>query len=363
MSDKEPQANSIQEKLAKILGPVLKSPTARDALSEVLRAEGFGLRRQVETTPWPDKDPVRLSFARKGIVLDTETTGFDPKANGVTQLSMMEFFYDDVGIFAVGEMFDKYNDPGEPIPQEITEITGITDEMVRGKAIDQAEIRSFIEGADRIIAHHASFDRRFVEENFPQAGFDGIVWDCSIEQVDWKARGFNSNKLEMIALAMGYVYEAHRADSDILATIRVLAEPGPDGMRSAFEEMLEKSEMEWAHIIALNSPFSGKDALKGAGYSWDGEGTNTRGLGKSWHIFLPATEENLEAQAQILREAYGRDVSLKTFIVDGHTRYSDRPATRYEMLRTAEPKSFLEALKMADLSGESPANMVQPSLL
>lgn len=359
MAEDQKTPLTLNEKLERIIGPVLSNPQSRAALSDVLRSQGFGLRRQVETAPWPAEDPTRLAFARRGIVLDTETTGFDVKKDGVTQLSMIEFFYDDAGIFKVGEMFDQYNDPGVPISEEITAITGITQEMVEGKRIDPAEIAKFIDGADRIIAHHADFDRRFVEAKFPNAGFQDVVWDCSIEQVDWKARGFTSNKLEMIALAMGYVYDAHRADSDILATIRVLNEPGPDGGPSAFQELCENSDMEWVHIIAVGSPFSGKDTLKEEGYNWDGEGEKTRGEGRSWHIFLPATQENLDHQCDVLRRAYGCEKALKVFIVDGMTRYSDRPVTRTEILRTAEPSSFLDALKMAT-AGESTR---QPQLL
>jgi len=344
------RAAAIREKLAKILTPVTADQDMRQILADVLREQGFGMRRQVETTPWPAEDPTRLALAKKGIVLDTETTGFDSKENGITQLSMIEFFYDDEGIFRIGGMFDRYNDPGEPISEEITKITGITDEMVAGRKIEDSELAEFIEGAERIIAHHAAFDREFVEEKFPDAGFDKIVWDCSIEQIDWAARGFNSQKLEIIAANMGYVYDAHRADSDILATLRVLDKPGPDGMRSAFSEMIENSALDYVHIIATGSPFSGKDILKDAGYKWDGEGTKTRGKGKAWHIFTTATQENLDAQAEVLRAAYGREISLEVFVMDGKTRYSDRPATRREVLRTAEPSTLIDTLRMSTLA-------------
>lgn len=53
--------------------------------------------------------------------------------------------------------------PGTPIPDDITKLTGITDAMVAGQVIDMAELRAVIEPADLVNAHNAPFDRPFCE--------------------------------------------------------------------------------------------------------------------------------------------------------------------------------------------------------
>jgi DNA polymerase III subunit epsilon len=50
-----------------------------------------------------------------------------------------------------------------PIPAEITDLTGITDEMVLGHPIESEAVAAFAADAAIIIAHNANFDRKFVE--------------------------------------------------------------------------------------------------------------------------------------------------------------------------------------------------------
>ncbi|MGD9385170.1 MAG: exonuclease domain-containing protein, partial [Thioalkalispiraceae bacterium] len=72
-----------------------------------------------------------------GIFLDTETTGMDPDKDKVIELAMVPFEFDSYGnIYRVLPEYNAFQDPGEPIPGLITQITGITDEMVKGQAID-----------------------------------------------------------------------------------------------------------------------------------------------------------------------------------------------------------------------------------
>lgn len=53
--------------------------------------------------------------------------------------------------------------PGKPIPPEITKLTSITDEMVSGQMIDMQAVHDLVAPADLIIAHNAGFDRPFCE--------------------------------------------------------------------------------------------------------------------------------------------------------------------------------------------------------
>ena len=52
-------------------------------------------------------------------------------------------------------------DPGFSIPPEITNITGITDEMVAGHRIDDRAATDLLGRVVFVIAHNADFDRRF----------------------------------------------------------------------------------------------------------------------------------------------------------------------------------------------------------
>ena len=114
-----------------------------------------------------------------GIYLDTEATGLNPDVEKIIELAMVPFEYDAEGrIYRVLPAYNDLQDPGIPIPPFITRITGITDEMVAGQAIDLDQVGQLLAGASLVIAHNARFDRPFVEQLHP--GFAALPWACSI---------------------------------------------------------------------------------------------------------------------------------------------------------------------------------------
>ena len=95
------------------------------------------------------------------VVFDFETTGFN--AGGADSII-------EVGAVKIrnGEIIDKYDElinPGKPLPQKITEVTNITDEMLKGKDNEENAIKRFIEwfGDCPMVAHNAKFDVSFLE--------------------------------------------------------------------------------------------------------------------------------------------------------------------------------------------------------
>lgn len=336
-----------REKIEKVLKSLLASEDGLAVMQEALFAAGHKMMPRVEFMTLPKVEPARLAAARTGIILDTETTGFDPKADKVVQLSMLKFKYDDQGILEIGEIFDELNDPGIPIPPETTKIHRITDDMVVGKTITTEMITSFRKDADMVIAHNAGFDRKFVENSFPEAGFDKIDWHCSIEQVDWKARGFPKTSLEMLTFLSGFVYEAHNARSDILATAFVIAKPDPETGETPFAEMLEEASQPSRHIFAVRSPFERKDDLKANGYRWADETKPVQGFSKVWHKSLSGKPEILAKEAEFLKEVYGGDMSIPMRVHTPLTRYSDRHGDPSRDFCTTENLAVWEKIKLS----------------
>ena len=320
-----------QEKLNAIVAVCLNSEEGTRLLERGLAEGGMQLFRTVA----PGAFPVRQESegkVRTGIILDVETTGLDPKKDEVIELAMQGFSYDDKGILALNESYVAFNEPKAEIPPEITALTGIEPEMVQGCRIDHDAVLGMLVGVDIVVAHHAAFDRPFVEENIPGCGFDRVNWACSLVEIDWPARGMTGRSMEVLAANMKLAYGAHRALDDCVATAFVLA---GDGMgRSPLVEMLDNARSRGLVLVAKDSPFEKKDLLRNAGWRWSPEGDATGGH-KAWWKEVPATEAAMSLEAAFLRdEVYGSDVTVPAFRVEAINRHSRRLGTQ-EAFKTA----------------------------
>ena len=256
-----------------------------------------------------------------GIILDCETTGLDPSTAEVIELAMVKFHYSEDGsVLRVVDEFDELQEPSSPIPAEITRLTGIDDDMVRGHSIDPFRVEGFLLDADIVIAHCARFDRPFVERVWPS--FRTIDWACSLDQVPWRDHGFDGAKLVYLLMHRGFFFEAHRAGQDCRALLELLASPLPldPEAKPALATLLANARQNTTRLYAADAPFDMKNVLKARRYRWS-NGSN--GARKSWWLDLPAGE--FEAEVEFLRAAVfgGRAVDFPTESITAKERYSD----------------------------------------
>ncbi|MEJ0022794.1 MAG: 3'-5' exonuclease [Alphaproteobacteria bacterium] len=185
------------------------------------------LRRVPAPSTWPRKN--NPGETRRGVFVDTETTGLDLDHDEVIELALLPFEYerDSGAIVSVDQdaALSAFRQPSFPIPPESARIHGITDEMVAGQVIDPERIRALIEPAHIVIAHNAAFDRPMVEKHWPL--FEDKHWACSFAEIDWKGEGIGSAKLDYLLWARGWFHDGHRALSDAEAALFLLTLPLP----------------------------------------------------------------------------------------------------------------------------------------
>lgn len=223
-------------------------------------------------------------------VVDVETTGFDPEEDAVVELAVRRFRHDGSAVTRIGRRYSWREDPGRPIPAEVTRLTGLSDADVAGRRIDTSLATRLLADADLIVAHNARFDLRFVERRLPGLGHP--VWACSMAEVDWPAHGFDGRKLGHLLSQCGWFHDAHSAGADVDAVVALLRHPLPDG-RTALAHLLESASEDVWRVSAVGARISLKDLLKRRGYAWHPDD-------RVWRRSVP--DRDREAEAEWLAE-------------------------------------------------------------
>lgn len=231
---------------------------------------------------------------------------------------MVKFDYlPDGRIVGVRDTFSAFNEPSEPIPAEITALTGITNDMVAGHRIDDAAVAAFVDDGVITIAHNSGFDRKFAERYWPI--FEQKAWGCSATEIDWRKHGFAGAQLGYLLTGVGFFHQAHRAVDDCHALLEILAFALPTGA-PALALLLEKARKPTMRVWAEQSPFELKDSLKRRGYRWNDA---SDGRPKSW--FIDVDEAAIDEEIAFLRsEIYMRDVEPGVQRLTAFTRFSSR---------------------------------------
>ncbi len=188
------------------------------------------------------------------VVFDVETTGLSAANDRLTEIGAVKMRGGEVT-----ERFNTFVNPQRAIPEKITEITGITDEMVADAPSEADALDGFMQfcgDAKLLIAHNAPFDMGFMQAT---AGRCGKAFNFTSLDTVTLSRGLlpelKSVKLNLVAkhLKVGE-FRHHRAsdDAEVLSKIFVAL------LGKAKER---KPDLEYLH--QLNEVITGKDLLKG----------------------------------------------------------------------------------------------------
>ncbi len=103
------------------------------------------------------------------VVFDVETTGLSAMYNKIIELAAVKIHDGDII-----DKFEAFADPKHLLSATTIELTGITDDMVRGKPDPEQVVKEFIDwaGDSILVAHNASFDIGFLDATLRSGGHE-----------------------------------------------------------------------------------------------------------------------------------------------------------------------------------------------
>ena len=228
------------------------------------------------------------------VVFDLETTGF----NAATGDSIIEIGAVKLKDGEIIDKFDRLIKPPTPISERITNVTSITNEMVKDCGNEEEAIKEFIEWTKDLpmVAHNAKFDTSFVEMCYKKYNLgeykNTVIDTLALSRVlDQDA---SRHGLSYITKRYGVEFDEeshHRGDYDALATGLV------------FHKMMKKLEgINILKISDLEKLYSKDDIHKfGRTYHFNALVINKKGLKNLFKLVSLANTKHFYKTARVLR--------------------------------------------------------------
>ena len=159
------------------------------------------------------------------VVLDTETTGFEPEqGDRIVEIGAVELY----NHMPTGRTFHKYINPKRSMPQGAFEVHGLGDDFLRDKPVFAEvaqEFLDFVEDA-KLVIHNAAFDMKFLNAELGWLKMRQLPWEQAIDTLAIARKKFPGSPASLDALCRRFSIDntartLHGAllDSEILAEV------------------------------------------------------------------------------------------------------------------------------------------------
>lgn len=202
--------------------------------------------------------------------LDFETTGKDPQTARITEVGavLKDCLTGEVLVSLSQLVYDK---DYPSLSQEVVDVTGITDDMLKEKGIPLMDALDALHGlmdlADCVMAHNAQYDRTVYETEMHRKGLEPRlkVWVCTLTEVPY-AEKYGCKRLSHLALDHGIVVDPsklHRAVGDVELMFELLEKGGYT------MEMIMDYRAIPSVIVRAKVSYDDREKAKARRYSWE----------------------------------------------------------------------------------------------
>lgn len=137
------------------------------------------------------------------IILDTETTGLDPKrGDRLIEIGCIELF----NRFPTGREYHCFINPERDVPREAQDIHGISTEFLKDKPVFKKVAQDFLDfiAADQLVIHNAQFDIGFLNFELELVGWPPIGMERVVDTLALARRKHPGSKVNLDALCKLY---------------------------------------------------------------------------------------------------------------------------------------------------------------
>jgi DNA polymerase-3 subunit epsilon len=145
------------------------------------------------------------------IVLDTETTGFDPASgHRVVEIGCVEL----INHVPTGETFHVYLNPERDMPQEAFNVHGLSEQFLSDKPLFSAVAEKFMDfiGDATLVIHNADFDMKFLNWELQMLGIATLPRDRAIDTVAMARKRFPGSPASLDALCRRFGIDNSKRD-------------------------------------------------------------------------------------------------------------------------------------------------------
>lgn len=191
------------------------------------------------------------------IVLDTETTGFDPETGDrIVEIGAVELW----NHLATGKTYHQYINPERSMPDEAFQVHGLGDDFLRDKPVFSQIAQDFVDfiGDAKLVIHNAAFDIKFLNAELRWVNMPQIPWTQAIDTLAIARKKFPGSPASLDALCRRFnIDNSSRTLHGALLDSEILAE--------VYLELIGGRQPDFA-LSGSQSPQQGKDS--GAIENW-----------------------------------------------------------------------------------------------